>query len=147
MPKIILRRFETGDQGTFGQMLVDGSSRFYTCEPPWRANLPDRSCIPTGEYRVKRHESPKFGHCFILLGVPLREVILTHNGNVGGNIDKGLLTHTHGCILVGVAMGRVGAQKAVTCSKYALSKLLRMMGDGFVLRIEGEFPEVKGAAI
>ena len=55
------------DMGTFGFMDV-GGHRTFVAERPWKNNEPRVSCIPEGQYHVTRHNSPKFGRCFILEG-------------------------------------------------------------------------------
>ncbi|MGH9351264.1 MAG: DUF5675 family protein, partial [Terriglobia bacterium] len=37
---------------------------FYSIELPWRDNHPDLSCIPPGEYELRRYISPKHGKTF-----------------------------------------------------------------------------------
>lgn len=65
----------------------------FTLELPFKENHSLTSCIPSGIYQVKLHESPKFGICYKVQNVPNREYILFHIGNYH--------TDTHGCILVG----------------------------------------------
>lgn len=65
----------------------------FTMELAFKENHSLTSCIPSGNYFVKLHESPKFGICYKVQNVPNRDHILFHIGNY--------LTDTHGCILVG----------------------------------------------
>lgn len=80
-------------EGTFGTWVVDGQPMAVTCEPYWRENATNISAIPSGSYRIKRHVSPTYGECFMVLDVPGRSSILIHPGNWDHN--------TEGCILLG----------------------------------------------
>jgi len=64
-----------------------------TLERPWLNNAKGISCIPAGTYICKRVDSPKFGNTFEVTGVPNRDAILLHKGNIDDD--------SHGCILVG----------------------------------------------
>jgi hypothetical protein len=83
-----------------GVMLIDGIFYGYTLELPWRANLPDVSCIPCGVYQVQKalseHFTAKLGHDVFLphiLDVPGRLGVLIHGGNKPSD--------SLGCVLVG----------------------------------------------
>jgi hypothetical protein len=77
------------------------------------------SCIPVGTYKIKIHQSPKFGKCYKVHNVPGRDEILIHAGN----------THhdTHGCILLGMMFGTIGTDAAVLSSRAALDNFMTMM--------------------
>ena len=64
-----------------------------TIEPQSNSNEENNSCINIGDYWVSKHDSPKFGKCFIIRDVVDRTNILIHSGNYRKD--------THGCILVG----------------------------------------------
>lgn len=66
----------------------------YTLELPYINNQNNISCIPTGQYIIKKHSSPKFKSCFLITNVKDRTDILIHAGNTTKD--------THGCILVGL---------------------------------------------
>ena len=61
--------------------------------------------------------------------VPDRSHILVHIGNLGGDVEAGLHTHTHGCILPGMHRGsltvRGRAQRAVLASRTAFRQLMQ----------------------
>lgn len=104
---VTLKRLEGTDQGTIG-ILSAGDFSCYTMEPPWRDNLPNRSCIPPEEkYHCVWHHSPRYGWIYLVGDVKNRSNILIHPGNVGGDRDKGLHTHTLGCILLGEKRGQL----------------------------------------
>ncbi len=117
---VILKRLESSDHGTIG-VLAAGDFSCYTMEPPWHDNLPNRSCIPPGEYHCVWHRSPRYGWVYLVGDVEGRSHILIHQGNVGGDREKGLHTHTLGCILLGEKRGQLivkgNRQKAVLVSR------------------------------
>ena len=100
MKTVALVRYETGDAGTFGRVF-SGSWECHSLELPWRNNQRNISCIPSGRYEVVPHNSPRFGRCYLLLGVPNRSEILIHRGNWAGDKAKGLRSDVEGCILFG----------------------------------------------
>lgn len=104
-----LLRDPSTEQGTLGLLVCgdDGALTLHTIEPPWRDNRPNRSCIPVGAYEVVPHRSPRYGACYLVADVPGRSHILVHAGNVGGDRDLGFHTHTLGCLLPGLARGRL----------------------------------------
>ena len=127
-----LRRLVHCDEGTIGRLSAGGLG-CYTMEPPWRDNLPNRSCIPAGLYEVVPHLSPRYGRCLMVAEVPARTHILVHAGNVGGDLELGLHTHTLGCILPGLRRGRLTvrgrAQRAVLVSRTAVRQLMAWAND------------------
>jgi hypothetical protein len=70
--------FENGTNGVlkFGSKLI-----CYTIELPWHENLPNRSCIPEGEYFIQKRHSKKFGWHLEIIQVPDRSLILFHPAN------------------------------------------------------------------
>ena len=127
MRHAILIRDNLGAQGTLGVLTADGL-RLDVMEPPPRDNRRNRSCIPVGAYEVAPHISPRFGRCLLVTDVPNRSHILIHAGNVGGDVDLGWHTHTLGCLLPGLARGRIEVkgrvQAAVLSSRTALRNLM-----------------------
>ena len=92
MKAILSRTY--GDKETKGLFSVmEGCDRLYECkilELPWINNIPNISCIPAGEYVVKRYKSATRGICFKILNVKNRSDILIHPGNyvAGDKIDS-----------------------------------------------------------
>lgn len=139
MREVVLQRFESSDFGTLGHVLIDGKLFCTSMEPPERNNATNRSCIPTGQYRCIWHRSPKYGWVYLLTGVPGRGLILIHPGNLGGDVLKGYLTHTKGCLLLGRRAGWLGKQRAVLVSRPTVKKFYQLMGKkDFMLSIQGE---------
>ena len=114
----ILTRGASTDQGTPGTLVFytkpkDGSQgkevpggRFNTLELPWRNNLGNKSCIPTGNYtckfRASTGGSPTCANTYQIYGTENagRAGCRLHGGTYGGNTDLGYKTDIHGCILV-----------------------------------------------
>ena len=138
MDRARLIRDATNDHGTLGVLCASGLS-VQIMEPPWRGNRRNRSCIPAGTYKVVPHLSPRFGRCLIVLDVPERSHILFHAGNVGGDVEIGYRTHTHGCLLPGRRRGwldvRGRRQAAVLASRPAMRQLLAWARRPFELEI------------
>lgn len=96
--KLILKRHFFNEKKTLGDLFIFLNGKLLgmikTIELPWRDNMRRISCIPSGEYIVVPHISPKFGWSLWLKDVPDRSAILIHIGN--------FVDDTLGCILVGV---------------------------------------------
>ena len=83
---IQLNRFVKDNAATLGK-LTYGDHTYYTVERPWRDNRPFVSCIPDGEYKMRRVNSPKFGEdMWEIVDVPGRTHILLHVANGPGNV-------------------------------------------------------------
>ena len=94
---MILQRTSQTADCTMGELREDdGDFVAYTLERPWHQNAHRVSCIPAGQYVAKRHQSPKFGECFEVTGVPDRDDILFHAGNTAAD--------SLGCILLGTVV-------------------------------------------
>lgn len=150
----VLERRETGDQGTFGRLIVPGMSRtIYSGELPWRDNLPRISCfpdakwnveygfcLPEGDYIVEMRRSPKFGRTYWIRNVPKRSFCLIHPANLMGDVMKGFRTHLEGCLALGYALGWIERQKAVLRSRPAVTDFMNFMGrETFMLRVVNTF--------
>lgn len=78
-------------EGTNGLIRYGGKVICLSIELPMNNNLPAKSCIPEGTYRLRHRQSNKFGECMELLQVPGRTAILIHPANYA-------LTELRGCI-------------------------------------------------
>ena len=140
-PDVLIKRYEFGDQGTFGILTVVLSGfRCHTIELPNLDNAQNISCIPAGTYTCVPYTSSKFGECYLLKDVKGRTWILTHTGNIAGDTSKGWHTHSAGCILVGKIRGLLTIkgkkQKAVLISKPIFRALKEELGrKKFILKI------------
>jgi len=124
-----LIRIETGNEGTFGVLLLNDEAFCVTLEPEDLDNQDSISCIPTGTYLCKRVVSPKYGDVFEVQDVPNREHILFHAGNRDNN--------TEGCILLAQYFGKLKGDRAVLNSGNTL-KAFRLELEGhmsFALQI------------
>ncbi len=122
--KIILHRLVEDKFGTHGEMKTEeGATLCCTIERPWLANQHGISCIPTGEYQVIPHDSPKHANCWQITGVPDRDAILIHTGNT--------IADTEGCVIIGL----VAVAPGVLQSEKAMGKLRAMLPSHFVLEV------------
>ena len=116
--------------GTFGVLVVDGFPICGTLEPRWKMNEPNISCIPAGQYRCRRVQSPTYGDTFEVTGVHGRSHILFHAGNWDHN--------TKGCILLGEQFGKLAGESALQCSRQAVDDFMAVVGsecDEFLLTV------------
>lgn len=119
MKQLRLVRVSEHNGASLGVLCIDDCPEFVTLEDAWRDNETRISCIPVGRYKVKPRISPRFGRTWQVMDVPQRDHILFHAGN----------THkdTHGCILLGMQFGKLGAETAILASKSAFNQFLERM--------------------
>ena len=131
--QVVVRRLETGDQGTFG-VLTAGAFVCRMIELPWRENRNSVSCIPPGEYGLFPRWSKWRGYLVYQLdGVPDRVAVQIHVGNVAGDKSLGWLSHSEGCLLVGREFGVLRppgkrTQRGVLLSRPSMSGLMETLG-------------------
>ena len=77
--------------GTNGKITCDGKFICYTIELPWKQNERRISCIPEGEYFLRKRYSGKFNWHLELVAVKNRSLILIHPAN-------NALQELNGCI-------------------------------------------------
>lgn len=101
--------------------------KVHTIELPNRENAPQVSCIPTGDYVVRRHKSPNFGDVLKVFDadgkseVKGRSEILIHGGNS--------IKDTKGCILPCTRITwKTGGEAWGENSKVALSTISGFVG-------------------
>ena len=130
MEKINLIRKEFYTTCTRGHLLVRDTV-FYILELPWRDNLPNISCVPTGEYEVVYlpvSSSGKYKNVYLLRNVPGRGGVLIHNGNI--------VDHTHGCLLIGLSLTTMAGRLAIANSRTALFNFTNLLNQkNFTLQI------------
>lgn len=114
---------------TLGFLTVQGVPVCASLELPLLDNKRNVSCIPFGSYKCFRHNSPKYGECIHVTGVPKRSEILFHAGNFTDD--------TRGCILVGEYFTHVSDSKIMLMnSRKALVRLLKeVVGQEFELNV------------
>jgi len=121
MIRLKLARIGEYQDATFGVLTIDSRPICVTLEDKWRNNEKMISCIPSGHYKLKKHDSPKFGLCYKVQDVPSRSDILIHAGNT--DVD------THGCILLGMTFGMMGERAAILSSRTAMGLFMTAMND------------------
>ena len=104
-------------------MLTFGRNTVYTIELPWRDNARQRSCIPVGVYQCAIVNSPKFGRVYGVANVPGRSNVLIHSANLAGDVELGYKSQLHGCVALGMRLGKIGNQRAALVSRPALRLL------------------------
>jgi len=139
--KAIIFRKSESDAGTFGVMHADGFW-CHTLELPDRGNKSNMSRIPPGRYKVSIRKSRKYGDVYHVKDVKDRTFILIHSGNFAGDVIKGLLSHSAGCLLLGKYKGVLQTkgrpQAAVLSSRPAVRNFVEKMGKSpFILEITG----------
>ena len=77
--------------GTNGQLKCEGKLICNTIELSWKNNETRVSCIPEGEYYIRKRYSPKFKWHLEVMDVQNRSLILFHPAN-------NALQELHGCI-------------------------------------------------
>ena len=117
MKQAWLIRDESTETHIFGRLVI-GSKVLHTIERPWIGNQRSISCIPEENYSVnylKKSSSGKYRDVYHVANVEGRTGILIHKGN--------LVSHTTGCLIIGVRKGTLAGQEAVLSSAVALSML------------------------
>lgn len=133
---VIITRTKSSNQGTLGSLQTVKGFSCKVIELPWRGNKSNISHIPAGVYQCKVHHSRKYGTVFHVTGVEGRTWVLTHGGNVAGDIKLGYKTHSKGCLLLGKRHGKLWSQDAVLNSKPYVRAFVEHMGlEPFVLSI------------
>ena len=119
------------DEGTPGVLLYQGQAVCYMMELPDRNNARNLSRINPGLYLCKylpRSASGKYKDVYHLQSVPKRSGVLAHSGNVAGDKLKGYKTHSWGCLLPALRLGKLYGQLAGLASRAALRKLHAVTG-------------------
>lgn len=81
-----------------------------------------QTAIPAGRYRVRWHDSPRFGRRLpILEDVPGFSYILIHAGNKSADTD--------GCILVGLDRGHAFVGRSQMALQRVIERLVNATGD------------------
>jgi hypothetical protein len=118
--------------GTNGDLLLDREKVCSTIELPWKNNKPRVSCIPEGEYELRKRWSQRFGEHFILLHVPGRSYILIHPANDALKELKGCIAPVS--LLIGEGKGS-GSRPALNRLKKIIDHELKR-GNKIFLNIQ-----------
>lgn len=128
MNSVKLQRLQTGDQGTFGRVIVPAMSGrpgfvLFTGELPYRDNQSDISCLPVGEFDTVWAWSDHFRRTmYLLLGTDPRAGIRAHSANFMGDLSMGYKRQLNGCIAFGEKVGIMDGQKALLLSAPAVRR-------------------------
>ena len=137
---LTLYRIYSGDQGTIGELVYNGVRICFINELPWRGNKQNISHIPDGVYQVDylaRSASGKYRNVYHIKNVPGRSGVLMHAGNFAGDILKRFKSHSWGCILPGLRLGRLNNQRCVLASRAALNKIHKITNrKNFILEVK-----------
>jgi hypothetical protein len=113
-----LVRCTSTEWGTFGRLEPLG---LYTCELPWLANAPGKSCIPPGVYKLVLTWSPRFRKpLYEVQWAPARTGIRIHSANFPSQLL--------GCIALGERLGYIEGKRAVLLSSPAVRKFMEWAG-------------------
>ena len=135
--RISIDRYAPEPKQTIGVFYLLGTNdsviaKWGCLELPWLNNQRRISCIPKGNYKAIKHNSPKFGESLWLQDVPNRSEILVHKGNYHFDIL--------GCILIGKFLkdinndGLIDVVESTKAIKELLSYLKDM--DGIMIEIK-----------
>ena len=150
--KILRRKSDNDDQGTFGRMILEGYSEWDSLELPSRGNQNGLSCIlplpgePSENYTARIAWSDHFGrNLYHLQDADGRHAIEIHNANFAGDVTKGWKSQLHGCCAPGLGVGELDRgdgvmQRAVLHSVDALNQFMSAAG-GADLEIEVAWDE------
>jgi len=125
--KILVERFDSGSDDTFGRLYINGKLECYTLEDEFReVKKRGDTRIPKGTYKVGKRfspsKSPKTGHDMLWIkDVPGFQYILIHTGNTEDD--------TEGCLIVGTRIGKLNGKRAVLDSKVAYNKIYPIISD------------------
>ena len=131
LPSIEIVRLWTSHQhGTFSAVKLNKVWDIIGLEPYNYGNKPDESCIPEGQYLMRRVHSDlveRITHgliteTFEAVYVPDRSLIRIHPGNTDGD--------TLGCLLVGDKLDKLEMDRAVLNSGETFKRLMAVL-DGY----------------
>ena len=131
--RAVLIRLNENRKQTLGRFfLFDGLDVAFECctlELPFKANVKNISCIPTGEYKVSARNSEKYGDHYQVENVMMRDYILIHPANY--------YTQLRGCIAVGHDFYDINndGEHDLTHSRRTMKHLLSIAPNGFELII------------
>lgn len=112
-------RIEESEEGTFGNLIINGKIFCMTLEPPDKQNQSNKSSIPEGQYICERIDSPRYGNTFEIKDVPGRTSILFHPGN--------FVFDTIGCVLLGEKIAKLREERAIANSGNTFNKFLEFL--------------------
>ncbi len=114
---MIIRRLSDDGFQTLGIATMPNGKVYHTLELSWKNNQKQISCIPKGNYKLKKRYSAKYGHHLHVQNVPNRDFILLHSGNYHTDIL--------GCLIFGKGLKDINGDGRldVTSSRQALKEI------------------------
>lgn len=143
---IIERNIKISNYGTFGRCTIDGKYQGITVEQPYNDNKPFVSCIPDGDYKLLKYESPKYGDIFVAVNPALDVYAFEDDAPGAEDRDACLFFHPgsyphnfQGCCGIGNKLsmdgnGRLYVQGTRVTSEKVVAMLLKA-GDEHTLSI------------
>ena len=137
------------DAGALGPFPVYGKT-FYLAGLPSTVAVPGESQIPQGQYLCEWAFSPKFNqNVYHIRGVADNPNDEIHMGNFAGDTSKintitgkPYLSSVIGCLVIGLSMGIIEGQDAVTNSDEAFAQFNTLMnGESFMLNIVDDYQD------
>lgn len=116
-------------KGTNGILLLNGAEICRTIELPWKNNRPRISCIPPGQYTLRRRLSPRFKEHFEVMDVKDRKYILFHAANDAGKELRGCIAP----VLQHTGEGKGSSSRAAL--EKMKDRLYPMMDNGHVITL------------
>jgi len=141
-----ITRFPTVEgNGTLSRITLDGKHICFGIEQDWLNNLPFKSCIPAGKYRLLPYNSPKYGSCFVFVNEDLK----VHMHQTSDKTDRfACLIHAanysrqlEGCLAPGsnISYNSSGDELMVGASVNARDTLFKVIRDNFIDEVEIEW--------
>ena len=137
------------DAGVFGPFIVQDQT-FYLAGLPVGITVPNESDIPEGQWLCESAYSPKFQRIvYHIRNVPNNPNDEIHFGNWAGdtakinpNTGKPYLSSVTGCLAIGLGLGIIEGQDAVTKSDLAFDQFMKLTnGESFMLNIVKDFQD------
>jgi len=135
----IIRFADHPKLGCPGDLYVDGIRYCSTLEQPWvpidegLGGKPYESCVPTGEYKLVKYHSKKYGDCFLMVSyaneVHAFEDDMLHQKQRFGCIfaHRGsYVNNFQGCIGLGVDYKLLGEEMGITKTRFTCEKLMHL---------------------
>ena len=129
---------QSGPDGAFGRMALDGVDFCATCEQPWRDNLQGHSCIPVGDYQLLPYVSPAHGPTVVFhnpaLGIYGTPEMIPHGQQTGRSLCEIHAANwpfqLRGCVALGREVINIPPNgMGVTASRVTLAALEARWGD------------------
>lgn len=119
---LLIKRDYTKDC-TIGHLFINDIFSSQTLELPWKDNKRNISCIPEGEYEVKRYRRLSGKMALEVFRVPNRTAILFHAGNDATQDEDG--ADSQGCILPNTTVNLTKGKYRGVASTVATNKLFK----------------------